>query len=69
MATIAILQHRAVPEAHLLNEQLHNALNSRIAIEQAKGVVAATAGVDMDTHFAIARACTQPQPEACRHRP
>jgi hypothetical protein len=52
----ALLQHRAVAEAHLLNEQLHNALNSRIAIEQAKGMVAATAGVDMEHAFRRLRA-------------
>ena len=56
VATIAILQHRAVAEANLLNEQLHNALNSRIAIEQAKGMVAATAGVDMEHAFRRLRA-------------
>ena len=40
VATIAILQHRATLEAQLLNEQLNHALNSRIVIEQAKGMIA-----------------------------
>jgi GAF domain-containing protein len=40
VATIAVLQHRAALEAQLVNEQLDHALNSRIVIEQAKGVLA-----------------------------
>ena len=56
VATIAILQHRAAIDAQALSEQLHLALNSRIAIEQAKGVVAQTAGVEMDEAFTRLRA-------------
>lgn len=51
VATIAILQHRAAAEAKTLNEQLNHALNSRIAIEQAKGVLAERAGIDMKQSF------------------
>ncbi len=51
MATIAILQQRAVAEAQLLNEQLNFALNNRILIEQAKGVVAARLGIDLEHAF------------------
>jgi GAF domain-containing protein len=55
MATIAILQHRAAVESHVLNEQLGFALNSRIVIEQAKGVLAERAGLDMGEAFARLR--------------
>jgi AmiR/NasT family two-component response regulator len=39
-ATIGILQTRAKRTSDLLNEQLQNALNSRVLIEQAKGYLA-----------------------------
>jgi GAF domain-containing protein len=56
VATIAIIQHRAAHDAQALSEQLHLALNSRILIEQAKGVIAEQAGVGMDEAFARLRA-------------
>jgi GAF domain-containing protein len=56
VATIAILQHRAALEAQVLNEQLNHALNSRIVIEQAKGVIAERQGLDMEQAFARLRA-------------
>lgn len=40
VAAIGILQNRAMRESALLAEQLGYALNSRVAIEQAKGVIA-----------------------------
>ncbi len=55
VATIAILQHRAVLEANILNEQLNYALNSRIVIEQAKGMVAERNGVNMEQAFSTLR--------------
>ena len=55
MATIAILQHRAAVESQLLNEQLNFALNSRVLIEQAKGVVSERAGIDMQEAFSRLR--------------
>ena len=51
VATIAILQHRAVAEAHAVNDQLNHALNSRVAIEQAKGMVGERGGLDMEQSF------------------
>ncbi|HUY17374.1 MAG TPA: GAF and ANTAR domain-containing protein [Acidimicrobiales bacterium] len=51
VATIAILQHRSSLDAHTLNEQLSNALNSRIVIEQAKGIISQATNCDMDDAF------------------
>jgi GAF domain-containing protein len=51
VATIAVLQHRAALEAQTLNDQLDQALNSRVVIEQAKGMVAERLGLDMEHAF------------------
>ena len=55
VATIAILQHRAALEAQILNEQLNYALNSRIVIEQAKGMVAERENFNMEEAFSMLR--------------
>jgi GAF domain-containing protein len=55
VATIAILQHRATLEAQVVNDQLNHALNSRIVIEQAKGMVAERLGVNMEQAFTTLR--------------
>jgi len=51
VATIAIIQHRGVSDAQLLNDQLNEALNSRIVIEQAKGKISESAQLTMDEAF------------------
>ncbi len=56
VATIAILQHQSSLAAVKLNEQLSWALNSRIIIEQAKGMVSESMKCDMDDAFAKLRA-------------
>jgi GAF domain-containing protein len=55
VATIAILQHRASLEAQALNQQLQHALNSRVVIEQAKGMVAQRLGLNMEQAFSALR--------------
>jgi GAF domain-containing protein len=55
VATIAILQHRAAIQAYVLSEQLNHALNSRIMIEQAKGMLAERVGLDMKDAFSWLR--------------
>ncbi|CAN5256639.1 GAF and ANTAR domain-containing protein [soil metagenome] len=51
VATISILHERALRENEVTRVQLQSALDSRVIIEQAKGVVAQTRGVDMDQSF------------------
>jgi GAF domain-containing protein len=51
VATIAILHQQAAIEAQAVNEQLAHALNSRVVIEQAKGMVAERTGLDMEESF------------------
>ena len=55
VATIGILQERNIRSANLVSEQLQLALDSRILIEQAKGVLAATVGMSMNEAFAAMR--------------
>ena len=56
VASIAIVQNQATRDAAIRESQLQHALNSRIAIEQAKGMIAERAGVDMDEAFGRLRA-------------
>jgi len=45
VATIGILQERAIRRSEVVNEQLQSALNNRVTIEQAKGVLAQYGGL------------------------
>src|SRR3954451_22729834 len=51
VATIAILQNQAARDAQRLNDQLSHALNSRIIIEQAKGILPELSTLTMDAAF------------------
>lgn len=54
-ATIAVLQFRAMGEAHMVAERLQGALRTRVVVEQAKGVLAERADVDMAEAFSRLR--------------
>jgi transcriptional regulator with GAF, ATPase, and Fis domain len=61
VATIGLLQARAIRRRDTLAEQLQTALNTRILIEQAKGVIAERRHLDMDESFSLLR-------NSARHR-
>ena len=55
VATISVLQQRSTQLSTLLNEQLQNALNSRVLLEQAKGKLAERLDIDMEQAFTALR--------------
>ena len=55
VATISLLQDRLARHRDLVTEQLQTALNSRVMIEQAKGVLAARLDVGTDEAFELLR--------------
>jgi GAF domain-containing protein len=55
MATISLVQQRTIHTQGSVNDQLQQALDSRILIEQAKGVLAQRHGVPIDAAFSLLR--------------
>jgi transcriptional regulator with GAF, ATPase, and Fis domain len=55
IATIGILQERALHDGHIVLTQLQTALESRVVIEQAKGMVAEHGHVSTDDAFTLLR--------------
>jgi GAF domain-containing protein len=55
IATIGLLQERLIHDKTVLTEQLQSALNTRIMIEQAKGIIAERRSLDMNQAFTALR--------------
>lgn len=55
IATIGLLQERAIRESQMLSEQLQHALSSRVIIEQAKGMLSERHTLPMDEAFSLLR--------------
>ncbi|MBB2940363.1 anti-sigma regulatory factor (Ser/Thr protein kinase) [Actinoplanes lutulentus] len=51
VTALGLLQHRAVEYRQILAEQVQHAMNSRVTIEQAKGVLAERLDMDMEAAF------------------
>lgn len=51
LATVSIVQHRSADQLQRINDQLTYALSSRIIIEQAKGIIAERAMVNLQEAF------------------
>jgi GAF domain-containing protein len=56
LASVAIIQDRVVDSAREVIDQLQNALDSRVSIEQAKGILAERAKLDLNDAFERIRA-------------
>lgn len=58
-ASIGIMHQRRLQDEHELRAQLQTALDSRVIIEQAKGIVATRAGVGVTTAFDFLRSAAR----------
>lgn len=54
-AAIGVIQRWTLERSELLNQQLQNALDTRVIIEQAKGILAERASVDISQAFTLLR--------------
>lgn len=59
VATIGILQERAIRDGRVVSTQLQAALGSRVVIEQAKGIVAEHNRITVDQAFNVLRSFTR----------
>ena len=55
VASVALVAEKASADQAVINEQLQSALNSRVLVEQAKGLLAQVGELDMDQAFAALR--------------
>lgn len=55
VASVAIVNEKAAADLAIVNSQLQHALTSRVVLEQAKGVIAHTGGIEMPDAFAVLR--------------
>ena len=55
VATISLVQDRAAADKNVVVEQLQNALDSRVVLEQAKGVLSYSGDLDMPAAYAALR--------------
>lgn len=55
VATIALIQDRAAADKTIVSEQLQHALDSRVVLEQAKGVLSYSGDLDMASAFTALR--------------
>jgi hypothetical protein len=55
VATVALIQDRAASDAAAVNAQLQHALNSRVLLEQAKGVLSYSGELEMPAAFELLR--------------
>lgn len=70
IAAIGIINHWTLQRQEVLAQQLQSALNSRVIIEQAKGVIAERGGISMGEAFdrlrSTARSSQRPMAEVAR---